>query len=68
MNENTILDETHRGRADHARACRYDVDVIFAAMHEDLERLRSEGWQIVSLAPKRIEEPTAMVRKEPPKP
>jgi hypothetical protein len=67
MIENEILAEIHRGRAEHARACHYDVDVIFAEMRADLERLRAEGWQIVSLAPKRIEEPTAMLREDPPK-
>ena len=70
MIENEILAEIHRGRAEHARACNYDVNVIFAEMREDLERLRADGWQVVSFSPKRIEieEPTAVLREEPPKP
>ena len=68
MIENEILAEIHRGREEHARACNYDVNVIFAEMREDLERLRAEGWQVVSFPPKRIEEPTAVLREEPPKP
>lgn len=67
MIENEILAELHRGRAEHARACSYDVDVIFAEMREGLERLRAEGWQVVSFPPKRIGEPTAVLREEPPK-
>jgi hypothetical protein len=66
MIENEILAEIHRGRAEHARMCNYDVNVIFAEMHEDLERLRAEGWQVVSFPPKRIEESTTVLREEPP--
>ena len=66
--ENEILAEIHRGRAERARACNYDVDVIFAEMREDLTRLRAEGWKVVSFPPKRIEEASAVVREEPPKP
>ena len=49
------------------RACNYDVDVIFAEMREDLERLRAEGWKVAAFPPKRIEEASAVVREEPPK-
>ena len=66
--ENEILAEIHRGRAEHARACNYDVDAIFAEMREDLEHLRAEGWKVVSFPPKRIEETSAVLREEPPKP
>ena len=65
--ENEVLAEIHRGRAEHARACNYDVDVIFAEMRQDLERLRAEGWKVVSFPPKRIEEASAVVREDPPK-
>jgi len=67
MIENEILAEIHRGRAEHAHACNYDVDVIFAEMREDLERLRAEGWRVVSFPPKRIEGQTAVLREDPPK-
>ena len=52
MKENEILAEIHRVRAEHARECNYDVDVIFAEMREDLKRLQAEGWQVVSPAPR----------------
>ena len=48
MKENEILDEIHRIRAEHAKACNYDVDTIFAEMREDLKRLQAEGWKVVT--------------------
>ena len=68
MPENEIIAEIHRHRAEHARECNYDVDVIFARMGEELERLKAEGWKVVALAPRRIEEPTCVLREDPPKP
>lgn len=65
---NEIIAEIHRHRAEHARECNYDVDVIFAKMGEELECLKAEGWKVVSLAPRRIEESTCVLREEPPKP
>lgn len=67
MIENEILAEIHRGRAEHARACNYDVDVIFAEMREDLERLHAEGWRIVSTADEAAHEESCVLREEPPK-
>jgi len=68
MKPNEIITEIHRVRAKHAEECGYDVDVLFARMREGLERLRSEGWEIVSLPPRRIEEPAALLKEEPPQP
>jgi len=68
MNENEIIAEIHRSRAEHARECNYDVDVIFAKMGEELERLKSEGWKVVSRQPRRIAEATCVLREEPPQP
>ena len=68
MIENEIIAEIHRVRAEHARECNYDVDVIFAKMGEELERLKAEGWKVVSLPPRRIGESTCVRREEPPKP
>ena len=65
MNENEILAEIHRVRAEHARECNYDVDVIFAEMREDLKRLQAEGWQVASFAPRKKETSDAL-REEPP--
>ena len=66
MKENEILAEIHRVRAEHARECNYDVDVIFAEMREELKRLQAEGWQVVSPAP-REKETAHPLREEPPK-
>ena len=68
MKTNEIIDEIHRIRAEHAEECGYDVDVMFGRMREGIEKLRAEGWKIVSFPPKRIEEPSAVLREEPPKP
>ena len=65
MKENEILSEIHRARAEHARECNYDVDVIFAEMREELKRLQAEGWQVVSPAP-REKETACSLREEPP--
>lgn len=67
MKENEILEEIHRIRAEHAAECGYDVNVMFARMDAELERLKSEGWQVVSPAP-REPEPACALREEPPKP
>ena len=65
MKENEILAEIHRVRAEHARECNYDVDVIFAEMREELKRLQAEGWQVASPAPREKETSDAL-REEPP--
>ena len=66
MKENEILEEIHRIRAEHAAECGYDVNVMFARMDADLERLKAEGWQVVTPAP-REKEMAASLREEPPK-
>ncbi len=67
MKENEILEEIHRVRAEHARECNYDVDVIFAQMDEDLKRLQAEGWKVVSPA-RREKETSYVLRDQPAKP
>jgi hypothetical protein len=66
MKENEILEEIHRIRAEHAAECGYDVKVMFARMDEELERLKAEGWQVVSPAPRKKGNSYAL-REEPPK-
>ncbi len=66
MQENEILEEIHRIRAEHAAECGYDVDALFARMDAELERLKAEGWQVVYPAP-RESEAAAALREEPPK-
>ena len=66
MNENEILEEIHRIRAEHAAECGYDVKVMLARMDADLERLKAEGWKVVSPAP-RAKATASALREEPPK-
>ena len=65
MKANEILEEIHRLRAEHAAECGYDVNVMFARMDAELERLKAEGWQVVSPAPREAETSSAL-REEPP--
>ena len=64
---NEILEQIHRVRAEHARECNYDVDVIFAEMRKDLERLKAEGWRVVTPEPREKETAYAL-HDEPPEP
>ena len=66
MKENAILEEIHRSRAEHAAECGYDIHKIFEQLREDTERLKAEGWQVVSPAP-REKETAYSLREEPPK-
>jgi len=68
MHENETIAEIHRARAEHARECNYDVDVIFAKMGEELKRLEAEGWKVASHPARRIDGESCIVREEPPKP
>jgi hypothetical protein len=67
MKENEILEEIHRIRAEHAAECGYDVNVMFARMDAELERLQAQGWRVVTPAPRKKEIAHAL-REEPPKP
>ena len=66
--ENEILTDLRRIRDEHSRECGYDIHRMFAELRVETERLKAEGWKVVSFPPKRIEEPTAMVQEDPPKP
>ena len=66
MKTNEILAEIYRVREEHARECGYNVDTMFARMRENLERLKAEGWQVVSPSPRETENSCAL-REEPPK-
>ena len=65
MKENEILEEIHRIRAGHAAECGCDVNVMFARMDAELKRLKTQGWQAVSPAP-RAKETATSLREEPP--
>ena len=62
--DNEILREIRAARAEHARECGYDVHVMFEQMRAETERLKAEGWRVVS--PAEESEPTSLVREEPP--
>ncbi len=66
MKENEILSEIHRVREEIARECGYDVKEIFRRMRAQTERLKAEGWQVASPAP-REKETAYSLREEPPK-
>jgi len=65
MKENEILEEIHRIRAEHAAECGYDLSVMFARMDAELERLKAEGWQVVSPTPPEAEAPGVLCEEAP---
>ncbi len=50
---------------EHARECNFDVHVMFEQMRAETERLKAEGWKVLSLVIE--QEPSAVVRDDPPK-
>lgn len=66
MIENEIIDEIHRHRAEHARHCNFDIDLMFAEMRTALERLKAEGWKVVAPLPRRPEAESTVLRDGPP--
>ena len=48
MKQNEILEEIHRFRAEHARECGGDIHTIFNQIRAGTEKLKAEGWQVVS--------------------
>ncbi|MEO5804465.1 MAG: hypothetical protein ABIR24_13145 [Verrucomicrobiota bacterium] len=67
MKENEILEEIHRFRAEHARECGYDIHKIFRQIREGTEKLKAEGWKVVSPALQEPVEASYSLREEPPK-
>jgi hypothetical protein len=65
IKENEILDEIHRYREEHARECGYDIHKIFQIAREETEKLKAEGWKVVSFA--EPAETSYALREEPPK-
>ena len=66
MKYNEILEEIYRLREEHARECGHDIHRIFEQLREGTERLKAEGWQVVSPAPHEAESICAL-REAPPK-
>lgn len=67
MKENEILSEIHRVREEYARECNYDVDEIFRRMRERTEKLKAEGWKVVSPDPREPAETSYALREKLPK-
>ena len=68
MEDNEILQQIRRVREERARECRYDVHVMFERIQAETERLKAEGWQVVSPGPRAAMEADGVVREDPPKP
>ena len=66
MKENEILEEIHRFRAEHARECDYDIHKIFQQIRKGTEKLKAEGWKVVSPGPRQADTSYAL-NEEPPK-
>lgn len=49
MSQDDILGEIRRIRDEHARECDYDVHVMFEQMRAETEKLKAEGWKVVSI-------------------
>ncbi len=50
-----IVEEVRRSREAYAARFNHDLDAIARDLREQAERLEKQGWQVVSLPPKRGE-------------
>ena len=66
--DNEILREIRATRRKMMEECGGDLGVLFEKMRAGTEILKAEGWKVVSLPPRRIEEETCVLREEPPQP
>ncbi len=64
MKENEILDEIHRGRAQHARECGYDIHQIFEQSRAQTAKLKADGWEIVSFGSREPSDTLLILRDE----
>jgi len=67
---NEIIDEIRRFRDEHARQCGYDIHKVFEDIREGTEKLKAEGWKVVSPEPRLPREPVDgpyVLREEPKK-
>ena len=67
MKYNEILEELYRQREEHARECGYDIHKIFQQAREATEKLKAEGWKVVSPGPREAEQAPYALREAPPK-
>jgi hypothetical protein len=57
MWKDPIVEEVRRTRDSYAAELAYDLDAIFADLHEEQERARTEGWEIISMPPRKPDLP-----------
>ena len=50
-----IVEEVRRSRDEYAARFGHDLDAISQDLREQAERLEAEGWEVVSLPPRRQE-------------
>lgn len=50
-----IVEEVRRARGEYAARLHHDLDAIFRDLQERQEQAREEGWEVVSLPPRRPE-------------
>jgi hypothetical protein len=67
---NEILDEIRRVRDEMARECDYDIHKLSQRIREGTEKLKAEGWKVVTPKPrvrrKPVDDPYVL-REEPTK-
>jgi hypothetical protein len=67
---NEILDEIRRVRDEIARECDYDIHKLSQRIREGTEKLKAEGWKVVSPAPqvrRKLADAPYVLREEPTK-
>jgi hypothetical protein len=52
-----VVQEVRRARAEYAARFDHDLDAIFQGLEQQQEQARREGWEVVSLTPRRTERP-----------
>lgn len=57
MWKDPIVEEVRRTREGYAADFAHDLDAIFADLQQEQERARTEGWEIISMAPRKPDLP-----------
>ncbi len=53
-----IVDEVRRARDEYARALDYDLEAMFADLLQQQEKAREQGWRIVTMPPRKLDQPS----------
>jgi antirestriction protein len=56
MWKDPIVDEVRQAREEYAARFNFDLEAIARDLREHQEELERSGWNVVSLAPRRVEE------------